>query len=433
MVRRAFRGAFSADEIEDIYSGAWLGVLRALASRERDLNDDEIRSYVLTAVANQATRELRRRKRKPTAPLELVGGIPDQAAAPEDQVVSAERSQLTRDLLASLPPRRRAVMLLRYGWGLDPKQICRLVANLSPRAYRKEISRGVDELTEKMRAVEAGEWCGDREPVLKAYVAGLASDDEERQAKAHLAHCRSCSGFVARLSGHLHELGGAITASAVLGALRGGSGAGDRAVAALERVRDGAAGLLSRRDPTELGDVAGAVATSGAARGGGTAGAGLLAQLAGAGAAGKAAIVCLGGGMAATACVAVGVAPFTLDRAPESPRSTASASKREAAKNPQAAGTLTVETLPSQIGHEVTPPEPAQQAQVEAAPAESKPRPEEEATPLAESTPPVQQEFGVAAAAASSAPAAPTPGASPSSGTNSAGGNASAAEQEFGP
>ena len=156
MVRRAFRGAFSADEIDDVYSGAWVGVLRALAGRERELDDDEIRSYVLTAVANQASRELRRRRRKPTAPLELVGGVADDTAAPDEIAVSAERSQLTRDLLSSLPPRRRAVMLLRYGWGLEPKQVCRLVANLSPRAYRKEISRGVDELTEKMRTVERG-------------------------------------------------------------------------------------------------------------------------------------------------------------------------------------------------------------------------------------------------------------------------------------
>ncbi len=238
MVRRAFRGAFSPDEIDDIYSGAWLGVLRAMAGRERGLDDDEIRSYLLTAVANQASRELRRRKRKPTAPLELVGGIPDQSAAPDEVAVSTEQSRLTRDLLASLPPRRRAVMLLRYGWGLDPKQVCALVANLSPRAYRKEISRGVDELTEKMRVVERGEWCADREPVLKAYVAGLASAEEQRQAKAHLSHCRSCSGFVARLSGHLHEFGGAVAASAAIDGLRDHASFGDRALAAIDRARE---------------------------------------------------------------------------------------------------------------------------------------------------------------------------------------------------
>ena len=86
-----------------------------------DLEDDEIRSYVLTAVANQASKELRRRRRKPTAPLELVARVADDGDCTGRASVSAESSQLTRDLLASLPPRRRAVMLLRYGWGLEPK------------------------------------------------------------------------------------------------------------------------------------------------------------------------------------------------------------------------------------------------------------------------------------------------------------------------
>ncbi len=157
MVRRAFRGAFSDHEIDDVYAGAWTGTLRALAGRHGEMTDDEIRSYVLTAVANQASRELRRRKRKPTAPLELVvEAIPDDGDAPDLRAESAEQSQIARDLLTSLPPRRRAVMLLRYGWGLEPKQICGLVNGLSPRAYRKEITKGVDQLTARMRALETG-------------------------------------------------------------------------------------------------------------------------------------------------------------------------------------------------------------------------------------------------------------------------------------
>ena len=196
MVRRAFRGAFSPDELDDIYAGAWVGTLRALASRHTGLADDEIRSYVLTAVANQAGKEIRRRKRKPTAPLELVGSVPDHGGSPEELATSAEQSRVARDVLSSLPPRRRAVMLLRYGWGLEPSQVCGLVKGLSPRAYRKEITRGVDEVTERMRAVERGSWCTDREPVLKVYAAGLADAEQERQARAHLAHCRHCSDFV---------------------------------------------------------------------------------------------------------------------------------------------------------------------------------------------------------------------------------------------
>jgi hypothetical protein len=326
-------------------------------------------------------------------------------------------------------------MLLRYGWGLDPKQVCGLVANLSPRAYRKEISRGVDELTEKMRAVERGEWCADREPVLKAYVSGLASADQERQAKAHLAHCRDCSSFVARLSGHLHEFGGALAAISTLEGIGGHTGLGERAVALLDRARETTGGLLTRRDPAELGDAASTIAASGAARGGGVAGAGLFAQIAGAGAAGKAALVCLGGGVAATACVAAGVAPFALDReepSPAPPRVVSEKPKDPPSKKP----TLTVETLPSQVGHE-TPPvadPPTQQAQVEASPADgatSEPKPV-----VSESTPAVEQEFGVAAAAPAPAPAAPAPAPTSDGSISSGGGSedgASAVHQEFGP
>ncbi|MQA76457.1 MAG: hypothetical protein GEU88_19380, partial [Solirubrobacterales bacterium] len=243
MVRRAFRTAFSDDEIDDIYSAAWVGALRALAGRHRALSDDEIRSYLLTAVANQASKELRRRRRKPAAPLELVGPVPDSADSPDERAAGAEDARLTRDLLASLPARRRAVILLRYGWGLEPRQVCGLVKGLSPRAYRKEITRGVDELTAKMRSVERGEWCAEREPVLKVYAAGLADADQARQAQAHIAHCRSCSEFVARLSGHLHDLGGAIAAAGAVDGLDGHLSFGDRALAVGDRARDVIAGL----------------------------------------------------------------------------------------------------------------------------------------------------------------------------------------------
>jgi len=189
------------DGTEDIYSNAWLGTLRALELRHERLTDEEVRKYLLTAVAHHASKELRRRSRKPTAPLDEVA-VPDDGAPPEERAAKLEESRLTRDLLASLPPRRRAVMLLRYGWGLEPTQVCGLVKGLSLRAYRKEITRGVDELTEKLSLVERGEWCSDREPVLKAYASGLADAEQQRQAQQHLSHCRHCTDFVGKLTGH---------------------------------------------------------------------------------------------------------------------------------------------------------------------------------------------------------------------------------------
>src|SRR6266542_1775689 len=210
LVRRAFRSAFADDEIEDIYSSAWLGTLRVLERRHDGLTDEEIRKYLLTAVAHHASKELRRRRRKPTAPLDGMHAVADDGAPPDERAAKLEESRVARDLLASLPPRRRAVMLLRYGWGLEPRQVCGLVKGLSPRAYRKEITRGVDELTEKLRLLERGEWCADREPVLKAYASGLADSEQRRQAQQHLSHCRHCTEFVGRLTGHLHDMGASL-------------------------------------------------------------------------------------------------------------------------------------------------------------------------------------------------------------------------------
>ena len=90
MIRRAFRGAFGDDEIEDIYSNAWLGTLRALERRHDELSDEEVRKYVLTAVANHASKELRRRSRRPTAPLEAIAAIPDGRMPPDERAEKLE-------------------------------------------------------------------------------------------------------------------------------------------------------------------------------------------------------------------------------------------------------------------------------------------------------------------------------------------------------
>lgn len=410
MLRRAFRGAFSSHELDDIYAGAWVSVLRALAPRHQELSDDEVRSYVLTAVAHQAGKELRRRRRKPTAPLELVGSVPDGADGPAERADGAEQSRVTRDLLASLPPRRRAVMLLRYGWGLEPRQVCGLVPGLSPRAYRKEITRGIDELIEKMRAFERGDWCADREQVLKAYAAGLADADEQRQAKAHLSHCRECSGFVRRLSGHLYGFG-TLAVPVSISALGAPGPVADRLTDLGDRVRD-----VVNSSPLNGGaaqEAAGPAAATAGVRGGGAAGAGLLTKLAALGAGGKLALACVGGGVATTACIAAGVvslggpkigaAPVS-DSRPE--RSQAHATAAVATPSPVVAeiaapatgagpGGVTAEPEPRSPSADPAPPQP-DDAVVAEAPAEVQEFGLETAA-----TPPPRSDAGVAPAASS--------------------------------
>ena len=414
MIRRAYGSAFGDDEIDDVYSSAWLGTLRALERRHQDLADEEIRSYLLTAVANHASKELRRRRRKPIAPLEAAGSVADSTRTPEDSVAARESSRVTRDLLASLPPRRRAVMLLRYGWGLDPTEVCSMVKGLSPRAYRKEITRGVDELTRKLRLVEEGRWCEDREPLLKRYASGLADEDQTLQAQQHLSHCRHCHEFVGKLTGHLHDMGSAVLVPGALEALDPSASLFDRVGAALDRGREAAAGVFAR---SEQADVAAAVAS---ARGAGAAGAGIAAKLAGVGSAGKVALACLGGGAAATACVAVGVAPIQVDALAGSGPDPASIEHvvSDLSDDPPRP------VADSQTGHAAPAPSsgPADDARDDTDEAVARTEP-----PVAPDTPPVEQEFGVAAAAA------PAPSAAPTSSSTGESSTSAAVQQEFGP
>jgi DNA-directed RNA polymerase specialized sigma24 family protein len=436
MVRRAFRRAFDDDEVDDIYANAWLGTLRALAQRHERLSDEEIRKYVLAAVANHASKELRRRRRRPTTTLDAVHAVADEGLPPDERAAKLEHGRLTRDLLSTLPPRRRAVMLLRYGWGLEPGHVCRLVEGLSPRAYRKEITRGVDELTEKLRLVEKGEWCADREPILKAYAAGLADPDQERQAQQHLSHCRHCTDFVAKLSGHLHDMGGSVAISTAAEAMHDGRfSLADRIGDVAHRVREHAAGVFGSTGDGAPDGVAQAATASGSARGAGAAGTGALAKLAGIGTAGKLATVCLGGGAAATACLAAGVLPASLPDLHGGSRTVASRAAPErhhASSTPQPV----VGAPNSQVV--VEPPAPTSPAPSEEGaggtgeppptPA-SEPEPQPATPPIDPATPPPQQEFGVASAASSASSQAP----SSSSASSSAGESGSATQQEFGP
>lgn len=417
LIRRAFGSAFTDDEVEDIYANAWLGTLRTLERRHAGLSDEEIRRYVLTAVANHASKELRRRRRKPTAPLEAAGAVADVADDPEDSATTRETSQIARDVLASLPPRRRAVMLLRYGWGLEPKEVCALVKGLSPRAYRKEITRGVDELAGKMRLVEAGRWCADREPVLKAYAAGTADREEALQAQHHISHCRHCADFVGRLAGHLHDLGSAAALPvAALGF--GGPSISEKLAASLERLREGATAVLARSEAA-----ADVVPTATAVRGAGAAGTGVAAKLAGWGSVGKAVLACVGGGAAATVCVAAGVGPMAFgDESKPEPRP-----ERRPPAHVRVDGLVsTPAPEPAPVDQEPQPePVPKAPEQPEQEEPVETPTPTPEAPALEPDTPPVAQEFGVTAAAAGAARS--------SSGASGAGGKADAVAQEFGP
>ena len=412
LIRRAYGSTFGEPEIEDIYANAWLGTLRALERKAANLTDDEVRSYLLTAVANHASKEIRRRKRKPVAPLEAAGAVAEVSDSLHERAEATEARRLTRDLLASLPPRRRAVMLLRYGWELEPGEICGMVKGLTPRAYRKEITRGVDDLVERIKLVEEGRWCEDREPLLQAFAAGVATEDQTLQAESHISHCRSCSEFVGKLTGHLHELGSSILLPGALEAVDGHSSLLERARDAIDGARESASGVLSRSETND------AIATVASARGAGATGAGVVAKLTALGTGGKAALACAGGVVAISSCVAAGLGPISHSGSPDM-------SLEKGGRNSPSLAKVARDVRPSEPPQEAGSTVPQNEADVRqesSQSAASKAKPSEEV--LAPGTPPTTQELGVESAA--------QPVGSPPTQTD-AGSSEGAVAQEFGP
>jgi hypothetical protein len=223
-------------------------------------------------------------------------------------------------------------------------------------------------------------------------VAGVADEEQRRQAEHHLAHCRHCADYVGKLHGHLHELAGSVAWTGVADAVGGDRvPIAGRVAETAERVRDAAFGVVNRGGGESTETVT-QVSTAGGTRGAGIGAAGGLAKIAGLGAAPKLVAACLGTGAAATACVATGVAPLPLSAAPDGPE-TQRVGLQRAERHPAA---LRPATLPSQVGHEApvgpSKPRPSQPTESGFTPSEPAPTPVAQAPAPA---PPVQQEFGL--------------------------------------
>ncbi len=261
--------------------------------------------------------------------------------------------------------------------------MCGLVKGLSHRAYRKEITRGVDELSAKLRLLERGQWCADREPMLKAYAAGLADDEQQRQARQHLSHCRHCVEFVGKLraictrsEARSPGLGwptrwAATRSRSAIGSARPPS---ERATprSACSRVA-----AESRQRPWHRQGQRAGPAAPGSARP-------VASPSWRESARSQVVAACIGTG-AATACVATGLAPVHLPTTAERAEVEQAPAERPAHHGASSRPL----TLPSQVGHEVAAPPPG---------ARPAPPPETVDTPIEPEpapAPPVQQEFGL--------------------------------------
>ena len=122
---------------------------RAYRRRETfDAGRGSRRGWLFGIARNAALDELRRRKR--SAP--LVGDLPDDAApAPDEEADLAVRRATVRAALATLPPRERELVALKFHGGLTNAELARVLGTSESNAGTR-VHRAVTKLREACNA-----------------------------------------------------------------------------------------------------------------------------------------------------------------------------------------------------------------------------------------------------------------------------------------
>jgi len=134
-VWRYLRGMVGAQAAEDCFQETFLAALRAYP---RLRNDSNVRAWLLTIAHRKAIDHTRRVRDTPL-------GDRDGAAG----VAAAEPDREIWDAVATLPPRQRAAVLLRYGCELPHREIASAIG-CSEEAARRSLHEGLKRLRETL-------------------------------------------------------------------------------------------------------------------------------------------------------------------------------------------------------------------------------------------------------------------------------------------
>jgi RNA polymerase sigma-70 factor (ECF subfamily) len=117
------------DAAEDVTQIAFLSAYRSLDS----FRGGSFKSWLLRMVTNASYDELRRRKRRPTVPLEPVSEedeeiespawLADDGPSPEDEIERSELNQAIQSCLQNLPEDFRAVVVMVDFEGMDYQEV----------------------------------------------------------------------------------------------------------------------------------------------------------------------------------------------------------------------------------------------------------------------------------------------------------------------
>lgn len=126
LYRLALRITLDAAEAEDVVQET---LIRVWNKREEWSGISSAEAYCLTACRNMALDRINRIGRKNEEPLgEQVQVSTDASAAPDEQLIAKERTEIVETLLDRLPEIQRTIMELREVEGKSYKEIADLLA-----------------------------------------------------------------------------------------------------------------------------------------------------------------------------------------------------------------------------------------------------------------------------------------------------------------
>lgn len=185
-------------EFPDLYQGAWGKVL---AGERRGRRVRNLEHALRWGIHNAWLEECRRRRRRPTAPLDGCSPTPTgQQAAPDpaEQVERLEAARRVFEVVGAIDALSGRVVLLRRVWGLSPEEVCGELG-ISRRTYRSEHARGVTQIYGRLAVALAGHACADRRGLLRAAASGQASSGQKERVRRHVRNCPGCRRLLAAM------------------------------------------------------------------------------------------------------------------------------------------------------------------------------------------------------------------------------------------
>lgn len=178
-------------EFPDAYQGAWRKVLDG-ERRGRPVRNLE--HALRWGIHNTWLEECRRRRRRPTAPLDECSPtafreqpVPD----PAEQIERLEAARYLFEAMGTVDELSWRVVLLRRVWGLSPAEVCSTLG-ISRRTYRTEHARALTRIYSQLAESLASQECAERRDTLRAVAAGHASAKQEQEVHGHVRNCTGC-------------------------------------------------------------------------------------------------------------------------------------------------------------------------------------------------------------------------------------------------